>query len=386
MSKKIFYLIFVSCIILIGSACSSSLSTQATSSIVVTRIPATDAGNPELIAASAENNPADKSQLACSHEDLICIGLIVSSGHIDDNAYNQSAWEALKRSEVDLQTNIDFIEVENASEFDSGIAYFADKDFDIIVTVGREIYASTVEAAGDYPDVDFIGVDQFEYQFLSNAVGLVFPDYQSGFLAGALAAMLTQTGIVGAVLGSESSVSIINFKRGFEDGANAINSDVQILSVHNPVKIGSTLVDPSWGAQTASELISQGADVILASAGESGDRALVEVANHSNALCIGVGADRWLTLPEARPCLVSSAMQEIPSGVFELIGWHVLGKMPTGEFQGRVELAPFHEFSTFIPADAKAVLNEIDAGLVNKTIPMDGSYRLQNAPLIFIDR
>ena len=74
----------------------------------------------------------------------------------------------------------------------SNIAEFAENDYDIIVTVGFALGVATAEAAALYPDVTFIGVDQFQGETLANVVGLVFHEDHSGYLAGVLAARLTQ--------------------------------------------------------------------------------------------------------------------------------------------------------------------------------------------------
>ena len=102
--------------------------------------------------------------------------------------------------------------------------------------------------------------------------------------------------------------------------------------------------------------------------GSSGNGALIEVASREGVYCIGVDSDQWETVPEAHPCLVSSAMKLITPGVFDLISAAQSDSFPSGNFVGSVGLAPFHDFDAQIPQEVKDRLAEIDAGLQDGSI------------------
>jgi basic membrane protein A and related proteins len=114
--------------------------------------------------------------------------------------------------------------------------------------------------------------------------------------------------------------------------------------------------------------MSQGADVIFGAGGKTGNGALAEVAGHPGMYCIGVDSDQWETVPEARPCLVSSAMKLITPGVFNLIQAAKDGNFPSGNYVGEFGLAPFHDFDSQIPQDVKDRLNQIRQGLIDGSI------------------
>jgi basic membrane protein A and related proteins len=88
----------------------------------------------------------------------------------------------------------------------------------------------------------------------------------------------------------------------------------------------------------------------------------------AGAFCIGVDTDQWETVPEAHPCLISSAMKLITPAVFDLISAANDGSFPGGNFIGDTGLAPFHDFESQIPQEVKDKLNEIDAGLKDGSI------------------
>jgi basic membrane protein A and related proteins len=227
---------------------------------------------------------------------------------------------------------------------------------------------ATIAAAQENPDILFIGVDQFQTETLPNVVGLVFNEDHSGFLAGALAALLTESGTIAAVLGTDLVPPVVAFKEGYEAGARYIDPDINILSTYHPGELSQAFTDPEWGALTARQAIDQGADVVFAAGGLTGNGALQEAATEEGLYCIGVDTDQWETLPAAHPCLVSSAMKLISPAVEELLANAAAGEFEGGNYFGGAALAPFHDFEDEIPQEVKDTLDEINAGLADGSI------------------
>lgn len=304
----------------------------------------------------------------CADEGTLCVGLVTDVGEIDDKSFNQSAWEGVQRAEAELDALVNFVETKDAKDYGTNIALFADQNYDVIVTVGFALGTATAEAAAKYPDIDFIGVDQFQVEPIANVAGLIFAEDKAGFLAGALAAQLSQSGTIAAVLGTDLVPPVVAFKEGYEAGAKYINPDINVISTYHPGGLDVAFTDPEWGATTAAQAVDQGADVVFGAGGKTGNGALIEVAGTAGLYCIGVDSDQWETVPEAHPCLVSSAMKLITPGVFDLISMSQAGNFPAGNFIGTVGLAPFHDFDSQISAEVKAKLEEIDAGLQDGSI------------------
>ncbi len=327
-------------------------------------------------AAPAETEEAAPAEADCSSEEVFCVGLVTDVGEVDDKSFNQSAWEGVQMAEKELGAQIKFIETKDAKDYGANIDLFAQEGYDVIVTVGFALGEATLEAATKYPDIDFIGVDQFQaWQFdddasndFANVAGLIFPEDKAGFLAGALAAMMSESGTIAAVLGTDLVPPVVAFKEGYEAGARYINPDINIISTYHPGGLDVAFTDPEWGASTARQALDQGADVVFGAGGKTGNGAIIEVASQEGAYCIGVDTDQWETVPEARPCLISSAMKLITPGVFNLIKASQEGNFPAGNFVGEVGLAPFHDFDSVVPQEVKDRLNEIDAGLKDGSI------------------
>jgi basic membrane protein A len=261
-----------------------------------------------------------------------------------------------------------YIETVDSKDYYMNIATFADAGYDLIVTVGSNLAESTTIAAKYFPDILFIGVDQEQEVVLPNLVGLVFREDQSGFLAGALAAQMTRTNTIAVVLGPKTMSSVVAFKEGFEAGAKYINPNINIISTYYPGNSDVAFTDPRWGVSTAAQAIQNGADVITGTGGRTGNGALIETTNHTGLYCIGVDIDQWETVPEARPCLISSSTKMVTLGVFDLIRLAKDGAFPTGNYFGASGLAPYHDFDNVIPQAIKDNLNLAISGLKGGSI------------------
>jgi basic membrane protein A and related proteins len=310
-------------------------------------------------AAAAANPPAAAKRLR--------VGLVTDVGKVDDKSFNQSAWEGVQRAQRELGAEVKFLETTDPKDYAKNIDQFAQDNYDVIVTVGFAIGQATQEAAVKYKNVRFIGVDQFQEKTIENVTGLIFDEDKAGYLAGALAGLLTQSGTIGAVLGTDLVPPVVKFGKGYEAGAKAVKPDIKVLMAYHPGGLARGFTDPDWGKATTTQMIQQQADVIFGAGGNTGNGALLG-ALERNVLAIGVDTDQWETLPQVRPVLVSSAMKLITAGVFDLIKAISDGGFKPGNQTGQVGLAPFHDNDSKVPAPAKERLQQIDAGLKNGTI------------------
>lgn len=304
------------------------------------------------------------------------IGLVTDVGQVDDRSFNQSAWEGAQSAAEALGGTADYVETQDPNDYATNIALFADQGFEYIITVGFALGDATLAAAQQYPDTHFINVDVAAAFFASeqgldlpNVTGLVFPEDQSGFLAGVLAARMSTSGVIAAVLGTDQVVPVVKFKEGYEVGARYADPNIEVLSTYHPGGLAVAFIDPAWGAQTAAQAISNRADVIFGAGGKTGNGALEEVARQTTEekplYCIGVDTDQWLTVPNAHPCLISSATKNIRKGITDIITGLEEGTLPAGDFTGEVGLAPFHDFEDVVPQEVKDEIAAIQEMFLN---------------------
>jgi basic membrane protein A and related proteins len=306
----------------------------------------------------------------CGSADNLCVGMVTDVGKVDDKSFNQSAYDGVKQSGKDLGAQFDYIETTDSKDYATNIKTFVDQKYDVIVTVGFALGEATAKAATDNPKTSFIGVDQFQGKALPNLTGLIFNEDKAGFLAGALAGLITKSDKVGAVLGTNLVPPVVAFKVGYENGAKYSNPKVSVKSTYHPGGLDVAFNDPTFGADTARQMLDQGIDVVFGAGGNTGNGALAEVAKKGgSAFCIGVDTDQWETVPEAHPCLVTSAMKLITPGIVKIIGDIKAGTAKGGNFVGDVGLASYHDFDGKIDAAVKTKIEELTPKVISGEVP-----------------
>ena len=308
----------------------------------------------------------------CIQPEVFCVGLVTQVGRRDDRSYNQAAWDGIQQARNSGTADwIASIETVDARDYEENVRVFGEAGYDVIVTVGSGMSETSQSAAGAYPDSYFIGLDQNQstgQDFNPNLVGLVFAEDQIGFLAGALAAMLSQTGQVGAVCASDVLPAMQRYGQGFLAGAAYINSSVDAtVTYHNEVDLDQTFDDPEWGAATANALVDSGTDIIFSISGETGNNAIV-AAVARGAYAIGADTDQYYALPVAAPHLYMSVLKLIDPEIAELIKMAREAQagnavFPSGNFQGQVGLSPYHDLASTVPDEVKLRMDELKRAL-----------------------
>ena len=306
---------------------------------------------------------------------LFCVGLVTQVGRVDDQAANQSAWDAIQQAKSEgLADKIDVIETIDYRDYEANLRVFAEAGYDVLVTVGNDVSAATYKIAALYPEVYFIGADQrssADQDNLPNLVWLVFPEDHLGFLAGALAAAMTQTGKVGAVCGSDVWPPMKSYGDGFMAGVLYINPDVKAtVTYHNEVSLNASLNDPGWGASAANSLLDEGADIVFGTGGTTGSSALESAASRG-AFVIGADIDQYFALPAAAPRMLTSVLKLVKPGVFNLLkaardAVDNMSAFREGIYFGQIDFSPYHELDRLIPATVKqqmaALLKDLISG------------------------
>jgi len=313
------------------------------------------------------------SEKDCAKKAVWCVGLVTDIGKVDDKSFNQSAWEGAKAAAKQLNGLSKFVETQDPKDYATNIALFADKKYDIIVTVGFLMADATAAAAVKYPNVKFIGVDQFYGGDAKNYTGLGFPEDKAGFIVGYLGGYLTKSGKTAAIAGGPDSIPPVRkFIEGFREGvAYAAKEQGKSYPAASTVYYtgANAFNDPAWGASTAAQYLTQGYDVIFSAGGNTGNGALLQIAKTPGAYCIGVDTDQWGTVPEAQPCLVTSAMKLIDKGVAALIQQAKDGSIAGGNYFGEVGLAPYHDFESKISMEIQDKVTALVPQVLDGTVP-----------------
>lgn len=313
--------------------------------------------------------------LGCLHGVAVAriaqVGLVTDVGKVDDRTFNESAYKGMLRAVREFGLKSAFIETQQPTDYEKNIEQFAAAGYDMIITVGFMLGDATKKMAQKYPQVRFTIVDFAYDPPVPNIVGLLFAEDQAGFLAGALAGLMTRSKTVGMVAGMDIP-PVVRFRKGYEAGVKYVCPDCQTLGVYI-----DSFIDPARGKTAALSQIDEGADVIFGGGGTTGSGAIMGAAQ-AGAWVIGVDQDEFLTTfrqGEVRGAnkLLSSAMKRVDNAVYGAIKMAVEGTFRGGTqvfdaSNDGIGLAPFHATERAIPEAVKARLQEIAAGLKAGTL------------------
>ncbi len=310
----------------------------------------------------------------CARPEIFCVGLVTDFGSVD-SGINHEAWLGLQDAKAaGLADRVDYIETVDVRDRKANIAALAADGYDVIVTVGYPLSTETAAAAKKYTKISFIGVEQPQTTKLPNVAGLVFHEEQSGFLAGAVASLMTETGRVAGVCDAKFVDSMRRYCDGFKAGALYANPQVAATLTYREGPTDKLFNDPNWGRAAALQQINDGADIVFAAGGNTGIAAL-EAAATNGAFVIGSETDLYPNFADLRHALLTSAVSNVRLGVLELVRQAHEGDFPPGDYTGTVGLASWHDLDRQIPSDVKEEVERIKIRLAVGGIDLGVPYK-----------
>ena len=196
---------------------------------------------------------------------------------------------------------------------------------------------------------------------------------------------MSKTGILGT-FGGINIPPVTIFMDGFVHGANYYNeqkgTNVMVLGWDVEAREGlftNNFESLDDGRAFAQNLYDEGADIVLPVAGPVGigSAALADELGTDSLKVIGVDADQTATDPERKHVYLTSIMKRMDSTVFQVVEMAMKGEFEGGLVVGTLEnngvgLAPFHDFDAAVPAELKAELEAIRAGIIDGSIKVGG--------------
>lgn len=313
-------------------------------------------------------------------ETSVKAAMVTDVGGLGDKTFNDGTYEGLKRAEAELGVEIRALESNEIADYEPNIDQLANADFDVIFTVGFLMTDTTIAKAPEYPDVVFGGIDQFFEEPSENTVGLLFKEQESAYLAGVVAGLATLDGDMDERINDENTIAFIGgmdippverFEVGFIAGAKSVNPDVEVIILY-----AGSFDDTAKGKELALSAIDQGADIVFAAAGLTGNGAIT-ACQERGALFIGVDVDQYFSVPGSGDVMLTSAMKSLETAVFDTVKAVVDGTFVGGEnrtfgiAEDGVDIAPFHDFEDAVSQEIRdavdAAREDVKSGAV--TVP-----------------
>lgn len=335
-------------------ACGSNTASTATTAVAPAGTTA-DAGE-ETTADSAKPGEGYK------------VALIASSSGLGDRSFNDAAWEGFNNAQDQLGVEIKVVEPKDVADYVSSASALAEAGYQLIFATGSDWADTITEVSALYPDVKFVGLN---VAATGNNVAIArTADHQIGFLAGALAAMMTQTGTVGYIGGKENA-SQVRFNTAYVEGAKYVSDATNVLTAW-----AGAFNDPAKGKEYALELANQGADVIFHTAGQTGNGLFEAIQELDNVYAIGVDSNQ--------DYIVEGKVLTTAEKHLQVIAYDMIERLINGTFTAGVNLYDLSndgvgltdmEFTKdLIGAERLAKLDEIKAGIIDGSIKVTDTF------------
>lgn len=252
--------------------------------------------------------------------DKVTVAMVSDVAGINDQSYNQSAWEGLERAKKELGIEIKYLESKQDSDYATNVETLADEEVDLIIGVGSKLADTIKDAAENYPDQKFAIIDETYDEIPSNVKSVLFESEQASYLVGLIAGKMSETKNVGFIGGLD--IPVINtFKYGYMAGVKAADANCEIQAQY-----ANSFNDQAKGKAITNQMISKGADVVFTAAGDVGTGSM-EAIKEANKYGIGVDRDQSDLAPQN---ILTSAIKRVDVGMYETVKELVEGKFQGG--------------------------------------------------------
>jgi len=321
---------------------------------------------------------------------------VTDTGGIDDKSFNTTQWAGVQRAVTDLGIEAQFIQSDEASQYEPNLTEFASQGYDLTIAAGFFLGGDLAKVAAQYPDlmysiVDYAYPDAFgvpegvvgHSECIPSVMGQIFKTDQAAFLAGYLAAGITQTGKIG-YFGGAKIPTVTIFGVGMQAGIEAYNAahgtTVELVGWDSATGDGlftNDFVDLTKGREMSETLFDEGVDIFAGVGGLIGAPGM-DVARDRGGYGIWVDVDGYYLLEDAQDVLLTSIMKNMDNSVYD-----VIEAAMTGEFDGcgvyvgdlangGVGIAPFHDLADMVSVALADEIEALKAQIIDGTITDTG--------------
>ncbi|MET9018770.1 BMP family ABC transporter substrate-binding protein [Actinopolymorpha sp. NPDC004070] len=326
--------------------------------------------------------------------------MVSDSGGFDDKSFNQTSYQGFQDAAKELNIKTSTAESKSDSDYSKNVGGMVDAKCNAIVTVGFKLGDQTAKSAAANPNIKW-GIVDYDIaatdlkktglkEVPKNVKSLLFDTAQSSFLAGYLAAGMTKTGKVGT-FGGLPIPTVTIFMDGYWEGVQYYNKvkkkNVQVLGWSEQSQKGlftNDFENKAQGKNTASNLISQGADIIFPVAGPAGLGGLQAAkASGGKVNAIWVDTDGCKSAAEYCDVLLTSVYKGMDVAVKDVVTTAADDKFDSTAYVGTLKndgtgLSPYHQWDSKIPSELKDEIGRLKQDIIDGKITIKSKAQPQS--------
>ncbi len=323
---------------------------------------------------SADDSSVARSEVF-SRKEKYKFGLIVGSDGFGDNAFNDMHYNGMVEARRKYNITFDYRNSKNDYSIQEPIEELIATNCNVIIGAGYMIKDAVEELSLKYPEICFILNDIEADNYRKNVTSITYKQNEGSFLAGALAAMVSETGNI-AILGAVDIPVINDFIIGYKAGGNYIKPDINVT-----IKYLSDLIKPDdiiqsvWRRPELAKsyaidlYMNKDVDVIFHASGSSGIGGL-QAAKATGKYAIGVDSDQDYL---AEGFVLTSMIKNIDNAIVYIIGELLDGNLKNENYfmgldKDGVGLSPMTFTKDKIPPEYLKSIEEIKADIITGKI------------------
>lgn len=328
-----------------------------------------------------------------SQEEPLRVALLLN-GTLGDKSFNDSAAAGMDMIDQEL-TNVETKVVEmtfDDTKWEPAVLDACDAGYDIIITGTWQMQSIIAKVAPEYPDTHFIVYDtamDYSQGGFENVYSIEYKQNDGSFLAGVLAAAMSQSGQIGFVGGMDNTV-IYDFLVGYIQGAQTQNPDIKVAS-----SFVGNFSDAARAKELATSQFNMGADLIFSCASTAGD-GTVQAGKELGKMVIGVDSDQAMvyqeTDPETAKLIPTSVLKRVDISLFQAVEAAQKGELAWGTSasvgiaENCIGLADNEIYESVVPQETRDLINSYIEKIQSGEIQVKSAFDMSNEELLaFVD-
>ena len=343
------------------------------------------------------NNTNDGTAGDSQQEETVKVACMLN-GLLGDKGLLDSAAEGVQRAEAELDgLEVKVIEAGyDASKWEATLEDLSSQDYDIIITGLYSMKEYVQLIAPEYPDVKYIVFDttpDYEQYDLGNVFSITYMQNEGAFLAGALAALVSQSdmplvnsenNIISVVGGSDSPV-INDFVVGYIQGAKYVDPSITVLNAYI-----ASVSDAPKCKDVSLQMYAQNSNVNFSPSGGA-VMGSMDAAKEAGKYVIGVDADQAMqfieTDPEMADLVLTSSIKNVGQSLYLALERYLNNDIPWGTSEvmgleeGTVGLAKNEIYEKTVPQEIKDQIDEIEQKVISGEIEVKSALTMTTEEL-----
>ncbi|WP_405104331.1 BMP family ABC transporter substrate-binding protein [Paenibacillus sp. FSL K6-1217] len=317
--------------------------------------------------------------------------VLLIPGTLGDKSFFDAANNGLQKVKSELGAETKVVEMgADKTKWEPTFNDIAAEDWDVVISGGSEITEMFNATAEANPDKKFINYDTDIEEAPANMYNMSYSTNEVSFLAGAAAALATQSDMPNAnkdnvigFLGGMDIPGINAFLVGYIQGAQYVDPEVKVA-----VSYAGDFVNPAKGKELSLIQYNSGVDIIFNVAGGTG-LGIFDAAKEKNKYAIGVDSDQAMLLKDTDSAkanlIVTSAIKKIDSAILGAVkklqdGTLEMGKRDVlGFVEDGVGIAENEIYKAAFPAELQTKVEEVKQKLINKEIKVDNAMGMETS-------